>query len=291
MKKIYLLSAATCLFALNANAQTTHNWNEWFCDGAQSEPYEEVQVSSTNLKMAKVVVNDKCANEWDVQFVNVFHEAKGQETGAMFTLDFDVMWEGNTSDSASLYMLTGKLYNNNHADSDWQWSSYGPAEDGTIDEEKGNSELLYVNEAGEVQSFWAGHNKAFKLKKGELTHITWGGKIGKKGADWIGIQINCYDKVNNGNFYFANIVAQFGKKKMEFFMNEAGSTAVADAAALKAYVANDVIYASEAADVFVYNVNGVVVKSAKNVTSLNVADLKAGLYIAKFGNATVKFVK
>ena len=283
MKKIYLLSAAA-LFAFSASAQ---NWNEWYVDGAQKEDYTLEQVSSTNMQMAKVVVNDKCANEWDVEFCNVFHEAKGQEEGAMFTLDFDVMWEGETSDTATIYTLTGKLLNAQH--DDWQWSGYGPQDDGSINED-GNTELLYLNEAGEVISFWAGHNKTWKLPKGELVHVTWGGKIGKKGADWIGVQINLYDKVNYGNFYFANMVAQFGKKKMEFFMN-GGTTAVSETAAMKAYVANDVLYASEAADVVVYNINGVAVKSAKNVTSLNVADLKAGLYIAKFGNATVKFVK
>lgn len=290
MKKIYLLSAAA-LFAFSANAQgklaKDATWNEWYVDGAQAEAYEVVTVSSTNMTMAKVVTNDKCANEGDVEFCNVFHEAKGQEAGAMFTLDFDVMFEGETSDTATIYTLTGKLLNNQHAD--WQWTSYSN-EDGSVNED-GNTELMYVNEAGEVQNFWSGHNKTWKLPKGELVHVTWGGKIGTKGADWIGVQINLYDKVNYGNFYFANVVAQFGKKKMEWFMNGGDNTAVAETAAIKAYVANDVLYASEAADVVVYNINGVAVKSAKNVTSLNVADLKAGLYIAKFGNATVKFVK
>ena len=70
-----------------------------------------------------------------------------------------------------------------------------------------------------------------------------------------------------------------------------GGTAVKEVAAVNAYVAGDVLYASEAADVVIYNISGVAVKAAKNVTTLNVADLKAGLYIAKVGNKAFKFVK
>lgn len=68
-------------------------------------------------------------------------------------------------------------------------------------------------------------------------------------------------------------------------------TAVAEVAAINAYVAGNVLYVSEAADVVIYNINGVAVKAAKNVTTLNVSDLKSGLYIAKVGNRVVKFVK
>ena len=66
---------------------------------------------------------------------------------------------------------------------------------------------------------------------------------------------------------------------------------VNEAAAINVYVAREVLYASEAADVVIYNINGVAVKSAKKVTSLNVSDLRSGLYIAKVGNKTIKFVK
>ena len=67
--------------------------------------------------------------------------------------------------------------------------------------------------------------------------------------------------------------------------------AVEEVAAINAYVANGVLYASEAVDVVIYNISGVAVKVAKNVTTLNVADLKSGLYIAKVGNKAIKFVK
>ncbi|MBO7594881.1 MAG: T9SS type A sorting domain-containing protein [Salinivirgaceae bacterium] len=70
-----------------------------------------------------------------------------------------------------------------------------------------------------------------------------------------------------------------------------GGSAVLEAAAVNAFVAGDVLYASEAADVVIYNISGVAVKAAKKVTSLSVSDLKSGLYIAKVGNKAIKFVK
>ena len=67
--------------------------------------------------------------------------------------------------------------------------------------------------------------------------------------------------------------------------------AINEATAIKAYFAANVLYASEATDMVIYNINGVAVKSVKNAASLNVSDLKSGLYIAKVGNKTIKFVK
>ena len=124
----------------------------------------------------------------------------------------------------------------------------------------------------------------------EWAHYSMKGTLGRHAADSVDLE-----------FEFGRIAGTYSVKNFQFivkgtpfaqyFMEGGASTAVAETAAIKAYVANDVLYASEAADVVVYNINGVAVKAAKNVTSLNVADLKAGLYIAKFGNATVKFVK
>ena len=114
------------------------------------------------------------------------------------------------------------------------------------------------------------------------------GKLGNHAADSVDLEFE-FGKMA-GAFDIKNF--QFivdGKVFYEAFM-EAGA-AIAEDAAVKAFVAGNVLFASVAADVVVYNINGVAVKSAKNVTSLNVADLKAGLYIAKVGNAVVKFVK
>ena len=291
MKKIYLLSAAACMFALAANAQDIElndkafgetDYNQWFTDGASSEPFEVVtEISGTDLggEAAKVAV-PKAGNDWDVEFCNLLHGNNGQAAGAKFTFDCDVFWVSKSGvDTADLRLLTGKIGDSGHAD--WQWN----ADD--------NTELITSNEGG----FWGYvHNQSRKVAKEEWTHISWGDELtlGEKGATVVGIQINMTNGAgtNIGTFYYRNIVIKIGKKcTLEYFMANQGGSAVNEVAAVNAFVAGDVLYASEAADVVVYNISGVAVKAAKKVTSLSVSDLKSGLYIAKVGNKTIKFVK
>lgn len=53
----------------------------------------------------------------------------------------------------------------------------------------------------------------------------------------------------------------------------------------------DVLNFSEPVDVIIYSLNGSVVKSASNVSTLNVTDLASGLYIVKAGNTAVRVIK
>ena len=303
MKKIYLLSAAACLFAFSAKADWVLNLetgeselvevkanlecNEWFTSGANATgaKYVEMQVSGSTKSalikdVVKVAVTDT-GDQWATQFCNVFDKGTpGFAPGALFQMEFDVYWKGPNSDTVQFNLLTGKLLDdgeNKKPHDDWQWDSGK------------NKEFEYGD------NFWGIHNASSgPVVKETWTHIVWPKEPTKLGdAGWLGLQINLANKgAKNtiGNFFFANMKLTFGAQVYELWNTEA-TTAVSEVAAIKAYVANDVLFASEAADVVVYNINGVAVKSAKNVTSLNVADLKAGLYIAKVGNATVKFVK
>jgi hypothetical protein len=288
MKKIYLLSAVACMFAFTANAQDfvwpdkakgNYGYNEWWTDGGASSDLEEVdQISGTALggKVAKVVV-PKAGNDWDVEFCNILRGNKGQEVGATFTFDCEIFWtSAGASDTAEIHLLTGKIGDTGHAD--WQWDA------------EANTEL--VADGG----FWSVHNVAKKIAKEEWTKVSWGdgitlGEIGGTQAVCIQINLDNNAGTNLGAFYFRNIVIKMGKKTTLEYYTIAGETAVDEVAAVNAFVAGDVLYASEAADVVVYNISGVAVKAAKNVASLSVADLKAGLYVAKVGNKTIKFVK
>ena len=280
MKKIYLLSAAACLFAFSANAQK--GYNEWFASGGATDgsTFTLEQVSGTQATagpVAKVVVSEAGAagDPWAVQFCNILHEAaKGQAEGNAIKIEFEALYAGDSEEGMSLSFLTGKMPDN--ADlklhDDYQWAD-------------GNTEITDV-EGANNQCI----NKAFPVGK-EWTKITVEGTIGAAGATCIGIQMNLGgNAANAGTFFFKNFTVTMKKDVLEFFKDEA-PLAIADDAAIKAYVANNVIYASEAVDVVVYNISGVAVKAAKNVNTLNVSDLKAGLYVAKVGNATVKFVK
>ena len=166
-------------------------FGKWFSHGILLDEFY------TNQNNEAVIKVDDAGNAWDAQFCNIFHEANGQAEGNSFSLDFDVMWEGDNADTAAINILAGKSYSNFHAD--YQWNSY----DDTTDVVK-NTELIY--EGG----FWAGHNKEYRLPYGQWQHVTWGGTIGEAGADYIGIQINLAnaDSLYIGTYRFKNVVAK-----------------------------------------------------------------------------------
>ena len=271
MKKIYLLSAVACLFAFNANAYETEKdgWVDGW--GGDNSAKTVLSVSGT------LTIDVAEGNDYSHQLISCSWQGlEGQEEGNAFELTFEVCFHG--ADSASFGpIMAGKTH---------PW---------TGDFDQGGN-LQVVNEKGE--SLGQGYGQAYAshgVKIGsDWKTISYKGFVGKWGADSIRMQINLGGQGNNGQFEFRNIKLLLDEKVVKewFTVKEGGDgSAIAEEAAVKAFVANNVIFASEAADVVVYNISGVAVKSAKNVTSLDVADLKAGLYIAKVGNATVKFVK
>jgi hypothetical protein len=295
MKKIYLLSAAACLFAFSAKAE-----NVWYADGGASEQgacFTMEQVSGTlgtNGPVAKVAVSKAGAtgDPWAVQFCNIFKEAaRGQAEGKTFKMSFEVLYAGASTEGVAFSFLTGKQHNEKGVEmhANWQWNAPDAAEN--PNQELNNVTFAVNGTALEGDPAAGVLNKGLALEVGKWNTIEVNGTIGAAGM--ICIQMNLGgNAANEGAFFFKNMDVTFNKDVVKFFEDKAAdNTAIAEEAAVKAYVANNVIFASEAADVVVYNINGVAVKSAKNVTSLNVADLKAGLYIAKVGNTTVKFVK
>ena len=225
MKKMFtksmIMLTMGCLFTLNANAYGTgsyfEDFNEWYAEGDFASPLSFLEDDFIiNVPAERAILNEwsesYSVNPWSVQFCNIFHEVPGQVKGNTFTLSFDVMWESATdADSAYIYILTGTLIDdgeNKWPHEDYQWDAVQ------------NTELIF--EGG----FWSGHNKQFKLKDGEWTHIEWGGTIGEKGAEYIGIQINLGTEYfyqysvtgdlsnrylsNTGDFIFKNIAVQFG---------------------------------------------------------------------------------
>ena len=57
------------------------------------------------------------------------------------------------------------------------------------------------------------------------------------------------------------------------------------------YVSNNVLYTGEPSSVCIYNTCGVIVKKEYNVTTLDLSDLKKGVYIAKVNGAPIRFVR
>ena len=117
------------MLAFAANAQDIelaekafgeYDYNEWWTDGAASDPFEVVSmISGTDLsgEAIKVVVR-KPGNDWDVELCNILHGNNGQQAGAKFSFEFDVFWSSQAYDTADLRLLTGKIGSTGH--DDWQ---------------------------------------------------------------------------------------------------------------------------------------------------------------------------
>ena len=57
------------------------------------------------------------------------------------------------------------------------------------------------------------------------------------------------------------------------------------------YVSNNVLYTNEPSSVYIFNAGGILVKTENNTTSVDLSDLKKGVYIAKVNEKTIKFVR
>lgn len=196
-------------FYLDTDNELNYNYqgvNRWFVCGEESKEGRK----QGNVAVVDVKIEDKNANPWAVQFCNVFHNLKKQAEGAKFTLRFEVLWDSETSDAANYAILTGtdpRVDGDKLLHEDYQWS-----------EEK-NTELLF--EGG----YWKGQNQTHIATKGEWTPVEWGGVIGEKGAEYIGVQLNLARpnnsyEVNNGTFYFRNITVEIdGDIVASYFMD------------------------------------------------------------------------
>ena len=291
MKKIYLLSAVACMFAMNAKADGAEDFKLWGAAG--------VVASFDQASNCVNITKDASANTWDCQFNPPTWIAPGKGKDEAFEICFDAKYVGDGTEGDGVGLITfiqGR-----------QFGGY-PGDDATIQAlcEKLGVEVVPAGDKWKIQNTisqlvineWTGapddftpgvltRNVNFQVSE-DWEHFSMKGTLGRHAADSVDLE-----------FEFGKMAGAFGLKNFQFIVKGTPfaqyfmepTSGVSETAAMKAYVANDVLYASEAADVVVYNINGVAVKAAKNVTSLNVADLKAGLYIAKFGNATVKFVK
>ena len=125
---------------------------------------------------------------------------KEQVKGNKFSIQFDVTWNATMvdgSDEAEFYILSGKSIDSNSNIVGYQW-----------DPNK-NTEIIFKG------GFYNGFGQAFIAKNKPETY-TWGGTIGERGGDCIGIQINLSgnDYTNEGTFVFKNIKIFMGDKQV-----------------------------------------------------------------------------
>ena len=289
MKKIYLLSAVACMFAFNANAGGNEDLELFKASNSSVQEMTFDQASScVTFKVSQA------GDPWSAQFNPPTWIAPSKGKSEAFEICFDALYVGAGTDGdgkGNITFIQGRQFGGYGGSLAELCTALGIAEQDAAWKIQNEVDQLIVEEFdGQAEDF-AGGNLTRNVNfypTAEWAHFSMKGSLGRHAADSVDLE-----------FEFGRVAGTYSVKNFQFIVKGtpfaqyfmASNTAVAETAAIKAYVANDVLYASEAADVVVYNINGVAVKAAKNVTSLNVADLKAGLYIAKFGNATVKFVK
>ena len=220
-------------------------------------------------------------NPWDAQFFVNFDAvsttlnqvSKTANAGIVFSVEFSTNYAGAGSFN---------VHNGNNANAKWgfatpesgKWTTFTD----TLYAVEGIFQTLKAKDGSD--SAYAQVYTCYEFQVG-----------GKKGQSKDGNTMYLPNHAAAWNIFFKNVkldvVTNLPEKKEEA---PVAVTEVA-AATINAYVANGVLYASAATDVVIYNISGVAVKAAKNVTTLNVADLKSGLYIAKVGNKAIKFVK
>ena len=278
------------MFALNANAGGAEDL-ELF--KASNSSVQEITFDAvSNCATFKV---SQAGDPWSAQFNPPTWIAPSKGKSEAFEICFDAMYVGAGTDAkpntGDITFIQGRQFGGYGGSLPELCSALGIEEQDAAWKIQNVVEQLIVEEFdGQAEDFAGGNltRNVHFYPTAEWAHFSMKGTLGRHAADSVDLE-----------FEFGSVAGVYSVKNFQFIVKGTPfaqyfmepTNGVSETAAMKAYVANDVLYASEAADVVVYNINGVAVKAAKNVTSLNVADLKAGLYIAKFGNATVKFVK
>lgn len=251
------------------------SFNEWFLSFESSNYIAEKP--SIIDSMYIVHIDESMENRWSAQFCNVLQGLKGQREGGTFELTLDVKWESEIdTDSATIYLVTGKLIKNN--EDEFGWQDY------------------YINDNTEIvdEANLSMNNTPYKIASNEWTTLNIEGIISEKGAESIGIQFDLvgWSPKNIGTFYFRNIELNIGGNNISSNDNN-HVTNVADNAAeapnIYAYD-NTIVVENATENVFVYDAMGRLVcrdTSRRDRTELQVTG--AGVYIVKTGN-TVKRV-
>ena len=171
-------------FESNGMAMIPHyedKYNSWYVNG---DKVGGAIVTEDNI--ASITISEN-GNLWESQFINVLTQLEGQEVGNKFQFEFDVNWNSLSGvEKAQIMMLTGQGHN-------------------YPDEE--NTEL--VNPSGGIGGI---QYACYQVVNGEWTHVSWGGTIGEKGAESIGVGIyfNKFDTESDkrGTFNFKNMVVK-----------------------------------------------------------------------------------
>lgn len=203
MKKIYLLSAAACMFAFSANASDAipgddSGWRT--ADAGIAITAELVQELGSNIVKLTIPEGDE-GNLWKCQFVSPMWVAPGEE-GETFLLRFDVRYEG-AADAGRFRIASGKT--DPGFDGNFQGSNLydpeGPTGNTQIVDANGNP-IVYSPDV-EISRYWMTFEYNYFL--------------GRQGRDSVHLELDM--GAVGGTYYIANIeVLIDGEVKYQYFM-------------------------------------------------------------------------
>lgn len=177
-------------------------FNDWFVCGDSVKEAVYGNYAAIDAKVTSPF------SQQDIQFCNVFSGLENQYAGKKFTLSFDVFWLSDTQDTATFSVQTGKNVNVN---------GVAIHEEYQLDE-KTNTELIFND------GFWIGNGKSFYAVNKEWKQFEYEGKIGDKGEDYIGIQMNLAGVTgnNNGTFFFRNVIVSIDENIVAQYYSQEG---------------------------------------------------------------------
>jgi|GEM_PF-4424514 len=184
--------------------------NEWFLSG-DNIPTGEVKDGNFYIKVKGVVGEDEDGNAavWDDNFEIILQGYENQIREKVFQMKFDITWEGE-KDIAYFRICSGvdnyieEIVNVN--------PTFVPLTSEQVWDSVYNTELNF-------DSFKNRMGQTFSVSRGGVTPVEWGGKIGERGEDYIGIEINL-SGIKNGEEIYENGPGTFTISNMQILIDE-----------------------------------------------------------------------
>ena len=184
--------------------------NTWFVD-RNATGYVEDDNFIINI-LGEVERNeDGDATVWNDNLEIVFHGLENQIVGNEFLMEFDIVWNGaGDKETAGFRICSGvDNYISQIAEND---NTYVPLTAEEVWDPEYNTELIFGDDSQ------SGMGKIFTVG-GESLHVQWGGIIGERGENYIGVEINLSGIEDEDGVIYPNGPGTFTISNMRILIN------------------------------------------------------------------------